>query len=333
MGAPNIQQQLYLKTALNESKDGMFDHPADLDEGTKGSHKNVMYLYKRFRKAFDRDPHSAETQRLTGLASLADMKLDVKELLRGGASEQTIRDRINKGKWSKGWGAKNRFARRGERRRSAALKAKGISEALVQKLDERTKGSHKNVMNLYNTFRKAFDKDPHSDETKRLTGLASLADLKLTAKILRRGGASEKTIRDRINKDKWSKGYGAINRFEREGQRKRMAALKAKGLAEGSLGSAKLHKGGEFNPHKYRKLQIRDAVRHLRSHGRDPNLVKLPLSVGIENYGFHASAAEKRNKALKAKGLLPDPKPLSPEVAASVGRIGRLARQRRGIDY
>ena len=32
MGAPNLLQQLYLKTALNESKDGMFDHPADLDE-------------------------------------------------------------------------------------------------------------------------------------------------------------------------------------------------------------------------------------------------------------------------------------------------------------
>ena len=33
MGAPNLLQQLYLKTALNESKDGMFDHPADLEEG------------------------------------------------------------------------------------------------------------------------------------------------------------------------------------------------------------------------------------------------------------------------------------------------------------
>lgn len=33
MSIPNIQQQLYLKNALNESTDGMFDHPT-LDEGS-----------------------------------------------------------------------------------------------------------------------------------------------------------------------------------------------------------------------------------------------------------------------------------------------------------
>jgi hypothetical protein len=33
MSAPNIQQQLYLKNALNESTEGMFDHPT-IDEGS-----------------------------------------------------------------------------------------------------------------------------------------------------------------------------------------------------------------------------------------------------------------------------------------------------------
>jgi hypothetical protein len=32
MGAPNIQQQMYLKKALNENMDGMFNHPEQLDE-------------------------------------------------------------------------------------------------------------------------------------------------------------------------------------------------------------------------------------------------------------------------------------------------------------
>ena len=308
MGAPNIQQQLYLKTALNESKDGMFDHPADLDEATKGSHKNVMRLYKAFRKSFDKDAKSANTERLTGLASLADKKLDAKELRRGGASERTMRRRINQDKWSEGWGAKNRFAREGQKKRRAALKAKGIAEALEEKLDEGYQAKRLRI------FRKA----NKNEFAKFAPGTEDFMKRSFKRKVTR-----DNTI---------SGGKGSVRALDIR-TRKKTAALKAKGIAEGSLGSAKLRKGGEFDSRKYRKLQIKNAVRSLRSHGRDPNLVKLPLSVGIENYGFHLTAAEKKNKALKAKGLLPAPKSLSPEVAASARRIGRLARQQKGMDY
>jgi len=41
MSIPNIQQQLYLKKALNEDTDGMFDHPT-LDEGSYVHSKNQL---------------------------------------------------------------------------------------------------------------------------------------------------------------------------------------------------------------------------------------------------------------------------------------------------
>jgi len=46
MGAPNIQQQLYLKKALNENTDGMFDHPEvqneeTITEGLMGKIKSI----------------------------------------------------------------------------------------------------------------------------------------------------------------------------------------------------------------------------------------------------------------------------------------------------
>lgn len=53
MGAPNIQQQLYLKTALNESKDGMFDHTEgyeSITEGLKTKYKKMKKKLKRVAK-------------------------------------------------------------------------------------------------------------------------------------------------------------------------------------------------------------------------------------------------------------------------------------------
>lgn len=61
MNIPNIQQQLYLKKALNEDTDGMFDHPT-LDEGSyvhskkqlkkavKGSKREIVKAMKRGNK-------------------------------------------------------------------------------------------------------------------------------------------------------------------------------------------------------------------------------------------------------------------------------------------
>lgn len=61
MSIPNIQQQLYLKKALNEDTDGMFDHPT-LEEGSyvhskkqlkkavKGSKREIVKAMKRGNK-------------------------------------------------------------------------------------------------------------------------------------------------------------------------------------------------------------------------------------------------------------------------------------------
>ena len=215
MGAPNIQQQLYLKTALNESKDGMFDHPADLDEATKGSHKNVMRLDKAFRKSFDKNPKSAETERLAGAASLADKKLDAKELRRGGASERTMRRRINQDKWSEGWGAKNRFAREGQKKRRAALKAKGIAEALQQKLDEGYQAKRLRI------FRKA----NKNEFAKFAPGTEDFMKRSFKRKVTR-----DNTI---------SGGKGSVRALDIR-RRKKTAAMKEKGLMEGSRGTQKL---------------------------------------------------------------------------------------------
>lgn len=48
MSIPNIQQQMYLKKALNEDTDGMFDHPT-LDEGSRGlaRHERIVKALKK----------------------------------------------------------------------------------------------------------------------------------------------------------------------------------------------------------------------------------------------------------------------------------------------
>lgn len=312
MGAPNIQQQLYLKTALNESKDGMFDHPADLDEATKGSHKNVMRLDKAFRKSFDENPKSAETERLAGAASLADKKLDAKELRRGGASERTMRRRINQDKWSEGWGAKNKFEREGQKKRRAALKAKGIAEALEEKLDE---GYQAKRLRMFRT-RKPFSPEV-ADFMGRSFKKKRARDARISASA---GGVGADTVRT-MRRDAHMKAKGIKEKYP---------LLQ---ITEGSLGLKSVLRKGKHNPRKYGTHMTKNAVRQLAASGRDPNNIKIYGTRGIENFGFQVNANVKREKALKAKGLLPAPKPLSPEVAASAGRIGRLARQRRGMDY
>lgn len=312
MGAPNIQQQLYLKTALNESKDGMFDHPADLDEATKGSHKNVMRLDKAFLKSFNKNPRSAKTDELAAATELANKKLDAKELLRGGASERTMRRRINQDKWSEGWGAKNRFERKGQEKRRAALKAKGIAEALEEKLDE---GYQAKRLRMFRT------RKPLSPEV---------------SDFMQRSFKKKMARSERISASAGGVGAGTVRRERRD------AAMKAKGIkekypmlqiTEGSLGLKSVLRKGKHNPRKYGTHMTKNAVRQLAASGRDPNNIKIYGTRGIENFGFQVNANVKREKALKAKGLLPAPKPLSPEVAASARRIGRLARQRRGMDY
>ena len=112
MGAPNLLQQLYLKTALNESKDGMFDHPADLEEG---NHMRAVRLARAGR--YDD-------------AALASNKAEASEMRRGGASKRSIKARFNKKDYAVGSKAHQRFEKAAAKKRGAALNAKGIAEAL-----------------------------------------------------------------------------------------------------------------------------------------------------------------------------------------------------------
>jgi len=293
MGVPNIQQQLYLKTALNESKDGMFDHPTDLEEG---KHMRAVRLARAGR--YDD-------------AALASNKAEASEMRRGGASKRSIKARFNKQDYAVGSKAHQRFEKAATKKRDAALKAKGIAEALEEKLEE---GYHKKALRLI-----------RAGDWERAAERGDRAE----ASALMRGGASKRTMKRHFNDQDYAAGTRAMNRFEKAAAKKR----KEKGLAEGSLGLKSVLRKGKHNVGKYDKHMTKNAVRELVSRGRDPNNIKIYGTRGIENFGFQVNAKVKREKALKAKGLLPAPKPLSPEASASAARIGRLSRQRRGMGY
>jgi len=101
-------------------------------------------------------------------------------------------------------------------------------------------------------------------------------------------------------------------------------------LAEGSIRASKIGKGKKFSPKMYDKYATKTAVRQLIKTGRDPNSIKFPLTRGLENYGFNVDAEDKRKAALKAKGLLREPKPLDPYTRAEARRIGDKVRNRQG---
>jgi hypothetical protein len=118
MGAPNIQQQLYLKTALNESKEGMFDHPLAEEQLGEGYHRKSI--------------RAAKAGKYQLSADLSD-RAEASGLRRGGASERTIKQHFNKGDYAIGSRAQNRFAKDAARKQRVALMAKGLREALMAK--------------------------------------------------------------------------------------------------------------------------------------------------------------------------------------------------------
>lgn len=73
-------------------------------------------------------------------------------------------------------------------------------------------------------------------------------------------------------------------------------------LAEGSIGAGKIGKGKKFSTNMSDKYATKTAVRQLIKTGANPNLIKIPTTRGIENFGFHVNAAAKRKAALRAKG-------------------------------
>lgn len=105
MGAPNIQQQLYLKKALNENMDGMFDHPKVQNEETitEGYHNKAM--------------RAAGTPKFWGLENRATAS----ELRRGGASKRTMKKYFNTDDYAAGTRAMQRFEKKARAKRNAAL--------------------------------------------------------------------------------------------------------------------------------------------------------------------------------------------------------------------
>lgn len=120
MNSPNLLQQLYLKTALNENTDGMFEHPVN-----EGYHKKAIRLFKAGR---------------TADANLADDKAEASEMRRGGASRETMKRRFSgRGDYAAGAKSREKFAKDARAKR----KAKGITEGLLQKLDEGSRGEQR----------------------------------------------------------------------------------------------------------------------------------------------------------------------------------------------
>lgn len=134
MGAPNLQQQLYLKTALNESKDGMFDHPADLeerlDEGYQAKRMRVI------RKAISS----------TGSGDRSQMKPEVADFLARSFKKKRMRNQVLSG----GKGEVAALAARA-RKKTTAMKAKGLAEQSItegllsklERLDEANFNTHR----------------------------------------------------------------------------------------------------------------------------------------------------------------------------------------------
>lgn len=200
MGIPNIQQQLYLKTALNESKDGMFEHPTDLDEGY---HKKSMRLIRA--GDFERAAEQGDRAEASGL-------------MRGGASKRTMKAHFNKKDYAAGTKAQQRFDKAAAKKRDAALKAKGIAEALEEKLDEGYQAKRMRIIRKYG---------------RKQLGSGSLLSPKLDD-FMKRSFKKKRQREERI-----SGGKGAVKAME-VSARKKTAAMKAKGLMEGSRGTKRL---------------------------------------------------------------------------------------------
>jgi hypothetical protein len=206
MGVPNIQQQLYLKKALNENMDGMFDHPEvqpeeTITEGLMGKIKSIVRKVKQ-----------------RGILATT-LKPYAHDLVRDKANRVGNAD------------PRGRTARSGD-------KKKGFFDT------EQARGAGKTA-------------------AKRFHRIAN----------------------PNYGKHPWE--------------------IK-KNISEGSIGSGKIFsgkKGNKFHPEKDRKYHTKTAVRQLIKRGKDPNLIKISSTQGLENYGFHVNADDKRKAALTAKRL------------------------------
>ena len=258
MGIPNIQQQIYLKKALNENMDGMFDHPEvqteeTITEGLMGKIKSIVRKVKQrgLKGAVTKSGANAYVNdKIAGNRSAGQYYLKDKNTAAADksynkvAGYQKFSNKISEGSISAGKMFRgNKFHPEKDR--------KYYTKTAVRQLIKR-------------------GKDPNLIKIPTTQGLEN---------------------------------YGFfINAHD-----KRVAALRAKGkkISEGSIGAGKIFsgkKGNKFHPEKDRKYYTKTAVRQLIKRGKDPNLIKISSTQGLENYGFHVNADDKRKAALRAKG-------------------------------
>jgi len=198
MGVPNIQQQMYLKKALNENMDGMFDHPEQLDE----SHA-MRARYGRSAKMTPKQRAAAKAKRAaaraTGDAYVAKMS-ETHTWVKGSGK--------NGGKW--------------------VPKQETNESTYAKSLRASTGTGAEN----FDEFLAAMDRR--------------------TANIMRRGGASPRTMKAHFNQGNFAAGSRAIEKFERDARRKQGAISP---ITEGLLNKIELAEGSRGKKRLERKLR------------------------------------------------------------------------------
>lgn len=277
MGVPNIQQQMYLKKALNENMDGMFDHPVQLNEAKRQT-----------------EAERNEQTRKQGVASRRSAWLRAKR-----ASHNYVRKPGDK----KGtWVPKTEAELKKERDYADAM-MKGYGGSLDESYTMRMQ------------YGRSAKVTPEQRAAAKAKGDAHVAKMSKTHTWVKGSGKNGGRWVPKQETNEETITEGLLNKIE---------------LAEGSIRASKIGKGKKFSPKMYDKYATKTAVRQLIKTGRDPNSIKFPLTRGLENYGFNVNAEDKRKAALKAKGLLREPKPLDPYTRAEARRIGDKVRNRQG---
>jgi len=249
MGVPNIQQQLYLKKALNENTDGMFDHPEvqpeeTITEGLMGKIKSIVRKVKQ-----------------RGILATT-LKPYAHDLVRDKANRVGNAD------------PRGRTARSGDKKKGFfdTEQARGAGKTAAKRF-------HRIANPNYGKHPWEIKKNISEDTiTEGLMGKIK----SIVRKVKQRKGGVKNYLKNKVA------GYEKFS----------------KKISEGSIGAGKIFsgkKGNKFHPEKDRKYYTKTAVRQLIKRGKDPNLIKIPSTQGLENYGFHVNADDKRKAALRAK--------------------------------
>lgn len=151
MGAPNIQQQLYLAKALNENTDEMFDH----ERFFKAANAEKPMNEEEIGEESISEGYTKKAMRAAGTPKFFDLenRATASELRRGGASKRTMKKYFNTdGNYSAGSRALARFNKKAgvnagaarlsahatksdAKRKAARIAEESISEWLLRKIE------------------------------------------------------------------------------------------------------------------------------------------------------------------------------------------------------